>query len=128
MNTTHPDILEAERNGLPEGKPETRECVICGDIKEAEAVTTCAACGEAVCKACRLDILDKDFCGQWCADGHIRKEFLLLEDKNRKMKADFVEIGQFIDVVWQTIDVLKLPLGSCQLIGRIKGKCNWWSK
>lgn len=57
-NTTHPDILETERNGLPAGVTNLLQCDLCLDFKpetKMQDVRICPACIE---RAGHADIAD----------------------------------------------------------------------
>lgn len=53
MNMTHPDILDVERNGLPEAAV-VGNCNACGDAIYDYEVSTCEMCDEEVHKGCQV--------------------------------------------------------------------------
>ena len=53
MNMTHPDILEIERNGLPEADI-AGNCNACGSVMYDYEVSVCLMCEEKVHQGCQV--------------------------------------------------------------------------
>ena len=138
-NMTHPDILNAERYGLPEGHPETRECSACGRKYPTDTISQCEECEDYVCDDCKVEFLDKTYCSIYCADDALRIDFIKLQQKNDLLKKendamqnDMAMIYEYINKLWQfrqdNIPFLQRPQEEPGLFGIIRAKTEWWVK
>ena len=123
MNMTHPDILEAERNGLPEDEPEMIECS-CGLKIDKEMARTCHNCGHILCSKCW--VWSSELLEVWCKGGDCQSDDLI--------KGMVEETYKRISIQNQLRDdnnLLELAKGqeiSSELHGRIMAYFNIWKK
>lgn len=92
---THPDILDVERNGLPEREPAKIECDCLRSAKE-EDIQKCAMCGKKVCPRC------------WRINDHILEYFCSIEvtditGETRRYPSD-CEIEYFVKILREIED------------------------
>ena len=76
MNYTHPDILTAEKYGMPERPDENEICEHCSSTILENDVKHCAECKRLICPRCdslvRIDLFEVLVCGPECAEIYLR--------------------------------------------------------
>ena len=86
---THPDILDTERNGRPDGEPEIVSCPTCERMTYKQNIVPCTKCGQETCMRCDVILVLKygwRFCSQECAIAYLVDQIDELNQENWRLK------------------------------------------
>lgn len=87
MNTTHPDILNTERQGMPEDTAWCAQCEHCdATIADKEKVWECAQCRKQICPKCAH--VTNEYSERFCTEAIT--EFSTVEEK--RYPSDCLEV------------------------------------